>query len=135
MSIPELKKILLAEDEPDIRLVTRMSLEKLGGFQVEPCESGVVALHRIGEFVPELILLDVMMPEMDGPTTLMNIRKMEEFSKTPVIFLTAKVQPHEIRHYKDLGALDVITKPFEPVLLASQIRELWANWHLAGGDQ
>lgn len=134
MSIPELKKILLAEDEPDIRLVTCMSLEKLGGFQVEPCESGVVALQRIGDFIPELILLDVMMPEMDGPTTLKNIRKMEKFRQTPVVFLTAKVQASEIQHYRELGALDVITKPFEPVLLASQIRELWGNWHRGRGE-
>ena len=120
-----LNRILYVEDEPDIQTVARLSLETLGGFTLEVCSSGEEALARAPLFRPELILLDVMMPGMDGPTTLKRLREIPEVAGVPVVFMTAKAQPQEIQHFKDLGALGVITKPFDPMTLPSDVRALW----------
>ena len=122
-----LERILYVEDEPDIQQVARMALELAGGFTVEICSSGPEALERGPGFDPQLILLDVMMPGMDGPTTLAELRKLPEFVTTPVIFMTAKVQPAEVAQYRELGAIDVIAKPFDPMNLSDTIREMWAR--------
>lgn len=122
-----LNKILHVEDEPDIQEVARMALEAIGGFTVETCSSGQEAIDKAPVFSPDLILLDVMMPGMDGPKTLQELRKIPEFVDTPVIFMTAKVQGGEIDEFKRLGAIDVIAKPFDPVALSDQIREIWNN--------
>lgn len=125
----KLSRILYAEDEPDIQMVARLALESLGGFTVEICSSGEEALARASGFQPQLILLDVMMPGMDGPTTLKTLRTMPQFADTPVVFMTAKVQPGEVAGYKELGALDVIAKPFDPMLLAGQVQAVWERCH------
>ena len=91
-----LERILYVEDEPDIQEIARVSLETVGGFTVATCSSGREALDRAEEFEPDLLLLDVMMPDMDGPTTLGELRKLPGFGSTPTIFMTAKVQAHEI---------------------------------------
>lgn len=119
------KKILLAEDEPDIRTVAELALESVGGFTVKLCENGQAALDAMNEFVPDLVMLDVMMPGMDGPTTLAELRKLPQGKDVPVIFMTAKVQQAEIEGYKKLGAIGVIPKPFDPMTLADQVRKLW----------
>ena len=75
--------------------------------------------------VPDLVLLDVMMPGMDGPTTLGHLRERPEFTDIPVVFITAKVQATEVEYFKSLGAVDVIAKPFDPVTLASQVQAIW----------
>ena len=116
-------RLLYVEDEKDIREVAEFALED-EGFDIEFCESGVQALEKAGDFAPDVILLDVMMPEMDGPTTLKNLRMIPGLDQTPVIFLTAKVQPGEMQNYIALGAVDVIPKPFDPMALADQIREI-----------
>ena len=121
----QLKRLLYVEDEPDIQMVARLALEALGGYTVEICSSGNEALARAPAFQPQLILLDVMMPGMDGPTTLKNLRELPQFSVTPVIFMTAKVQPNEVAEYKAIGALDVIPKPFDPMTLASHVQAIW----------
>lgn len=121
----KLNSILMIEDEPDIQMVARLALESVGGFNVEVCSSGQEALDKVLQINPDLILLDVMMPGMDGPTTLQKLQEIPELSNTPVIFMTAKVQPQEIQHYKDLGALDVIPKPFDPMTLSDNVREIW----------
>jgi len=121
----QLKRVLYVEDEPDIQMVARLALEALGGYSVEICSSGSEALERAPAFQPQLILLDVMMPGMDGPATLKNLRALPQFSATPVIFMTAKVQPNEVAEYKALGALDVIPKPFDPMTLSSQVQAIW----------
>lgn len=131
MANTQLTKIMLVEDEPDIQMITRMSLEKIGGFEVEVCSSGMEALEKISIFNPELVLLDVMMPEMDGPTTLARIKEMEKFNDIPIAFLTAKAQSEEIRRFKELGAVDVITKPFDPMTLPVTIRELWGQYFMS----
>ncbi|MDK2123619.1 response regulator [Parachitinimonas caeni] len=123
----ELKKILYVEDEPDIRTVAKLALEMVGGFTLEVCSSGAEALEKGPGFQPQLILLDVMMPGMDGPTTLGELRKLPGFASTPAIFMTAKAQPSEVAHFLSLGAAEVIPKPFDPMSLAEQIRAVWAK--------
>lgn len=123
----ELIKILYVEDEPDIAQVARLALETVGGFTIETCENGKIALEKGPAFKPDLVLMDVMMPEMDGPTALKEMQSMAEMKHVPVIFMTAKVQPVEISEYKALGAVDVIPKPFDPMTLAEQVKQVWST--------
>ena len=125
MSEPTLQRILHVEDEPDIRAIAKLTLEALGGYQVESCESGAEALAKAPAFRPDLLLLDVMMPGMDGPMTLEALRKLPECADIPAVFMTAKAQPHEIEKFRSLGAIDVVTKPFDPQELCGQIDALW----------
>lgn len=125
----ELTRILYVEDEPDIQTVAQLALEMVGGFTLETCSSGAEALGKIAAFNPQLILMDVMMPGMDGPTTLEKLRELPQFAHTPTIFMTAKVQSSEVAGYKKIGAVDVIPKPFDPMTLASQVREIWERCH------
>jgi CheY-like chemotaxis protein len=126
MTPPPLTKILCVEDEPDIQAIARMALETVGGFTVETCISGKEAVEKAPGFGPDLILLDVMMPGMDGPETLLALRALPGFEALPVIFMTAKAMASEIQKYKDLGALDVIPKPFNPMTLSDQIKAIWS---------
>ena len=121
----DLSRILMVEDEPDIQAVARIALEAVGGFRVEMCSSGKEALEKVVPYGPDLILMDVMMPGLDGPTTLQALRADPAKAEFPVIFMTAKVQPHEVSRFKDIGALGVIAKPFDPMTLASTVRTLW----------
>jgi two-component system OmpR family response regulator len=124
--VPALTKILYVEDDQDIQSVAKIALEMVGGFTLLCCGSGKEALTPDTTiFAPDLMLLDVMMPEMDGPTTLKNLRDMPGLQNTPVIFMTAKVQVNEVSYYKSLGAIGVIAKPFDPMQLAAQIHQLW----------
>jgi CheY-like chemotaxis protein len=120
-----LQRILYVEDEPDIQAVAKLALEMVGGFEVMICSSGEEALREAEAFSPDMILLDVMMPGMDGPSTLKALRDIPALSGVPVAFMTAKVQPAEIEHFKSLGARDVIAKPFDPMNLSNQVREIW----------
>ena len=124
----ELKKILFIEDEPDIHTIIRYALEKRGGLTVHYCFSGKEALLVAESFSPDLILLDVMMPEMDGIATFQRLQQLPSLASTPIIFMTAKSQVSELAHYKQLSALDIITKPFNAVLLADQLRDIWKNY-------
>jgi CheY-like chemotaxis protein len=121
----KLQRILYVEDEPDIQAVAKLALEMVGGFQVMICSGGQQALDTVDNFAPDLILLDVMMPGMDGPTTLQNLRANPATASIPVIFLTAKVQPNEVAQYQALGGLNVIAKPFDPMTLAAQVQKIW----------
>jgi CheY-like chemotaxis protein len=125
MATRELRRILYVEDEPDIQMVAKLSLESLGGFTLDVCSSGAEALEKAAAFAPDLILLDVMMPGMDGPTTLRRLREIPSLSGVPAVFVTAKAQPHEIEEFKTLGAADVITKPFDPMALPDNVRAIW----------
>jgi len=116
-------KLLYVEDEADIREVAEYALED-EGFDIVFCESGEKALESVDNFTPDVILLDVMMPGMDGPTTLKKLRECPPLVDTPVIFLTAKVQPNEVQSFIDMGAVDVIPKPFDPMTLADTIRKI-----------
>lgn len=120
-----LKRILYAEDEPLIQVVAKLALEKVGGFDVLICSSGAEALEKVAGFAPDLVLLDVVMPGLDGPATFARLRAGPATAAIPVIFLTANAQPAEVAQYKALGAMDVIAKPFNPMALAGQIRQAW----------
>ncbi len=120
-----LAKILLVEDDPDIRVIVKSALEMLGGYQVRACASGAEALAVVGEFSPQLALLDVMMPELDGPGVMARLRVGPATAALPVIFLTAKTAPQEVERLRALGAAGVLTKPFDPLTLHEQIRKIW----------
>ncbi|HAQ85643.1 MAG TPA: hypothetical protein DCR78_04280 [Pseudomonas sp.] len=126
----ELKRILHVEDDPSIQAVVKVSLEAIGGYQVQSCSSGHQALEVVKAFAPQFVLLDVMMPGMGGPETLTRLSERIDLTQVPVVFMTAKVQPSEIEHLRNLGACDVIVKPFDPMRLASQIQAIWE----AGGN-
>ena len=113
-------KLLLAEDEPDVQLIARLSLKK-GGFQVTTVNNGVEALARIAVDRPEVILLDWMMPEMDGFETCKRLKADPATRDIPVIFLTAKVQESEVAKALALGAAGCIGKPFDALTLGSQV--------------
>lgn len=123
----QIEKILYVEDEPDIQMIAEIALRDVGGFTLETCSSGTEAIQKAEGFKPDLILLDVMMPGVDGPDTLLELRKLSVTASTPVIFMTAKVQPQEVEYYKDLGAIDVIAKPFDPMNLANQIKTIMST--------
>ena len=123
----ELQKILYVEDEPDIRAVAQLALEMVGGFTLKICESGMQALQEGEAFAPDLVLMDVMMPEMTGPMTLERLKTIPAMANVPVVFMTAKVQPAEVAQFKALGAVDVIAKPFDPMQLAHQVRKVWES--------
>ncbi len=121
----KLTRILYAEDQIDIQLVATLALETVGDFTLKTCDSGVEAIAAINDFQPQLLLFDVMMPDMDGPSALIKIREMADYKNTPAIFMTAKVQGNEVQSYLDMGALAVIAKPFDPMTLADEIQEIW----------
>lgn len=125
-----LHHVLLVEDESDIRLLVTMTLSRLGGLDVHAEPSGRGALSYLGQGnKPDLIVLDVMMPEMDGVQTFEAIRAMPGFEQTPVCFLTAKVHPAEVQRWHELGIADVLSKPFSPALLPGQVKACWEKWH------
>lgn len=125
MSAETLCRILYVEDEPDIRAVAKLALEAVGGFTLEICSSGQEALEKAEAFAPQMMLLDVMMPEMDGPTTMKRLHAIPALANVPAVFMTAKVQSQEVKEYKAQGAVEVIAKPFDPMTLASDINEIW----------
>ncbi len=125
MTQTSLKKIMMVEDDLDIQAVARLALEMIGGFTVEVCSRGQEALEKVPLFRPDIILLDVMMPGMDGPSTLRALRQDAYMSSIPVAFMTARVQQHEVEEYKALGAVEVIRKPFDPMTLAKTLNTIW----------
>lgn len=123
----KLRRILVVEDDADIQVIAQMVLEEVGGYEVQICESGAQALERVRSWTPDLLLLDVMLPVMDGPAILAAIRALPSLSRVPAIFMTAKVQPDEVQAYQDLDVLGVISKPFNPMQLTQRIEELWST--------
>jgi len=121
----ELKNILYVEDDPDIQAIAQLALETVGDFRIKICSSGAEALEAVKYFEPQILLLDVMMPDMDGPSTLAKLRKIAALADVPAIYLTAKIQTHEVGQYNEAGVLDIIGKPFDPMTLAKQITEIW----------
>ncbi|MEX0752034.1 MAG: response regulator [Xanthobacteraceae bacterium] len=115
-------RILHVDDEPDIREVVELSLTLDPVFAVRSCASGEEALAAAVEWPPDLILCDVMMPVMDGPATLARLRGNPQTALIPVVFMTARAQTRELEHFKSLGAVGVISKPFDPMTLAASVR-------------
>ena len=114
------KRILYIEDETDLQWLVKHILESVGGFNVLVCSSGDEGLRAVGEFAPDLVLLDVMMPGMDGFSVLCALRARPESAALPVVFLTARTQEGD--EYLRAGAQGIITKPFEPAALLEQVR-------------
>lgn len=115
------RKILIIDDEDDIREVAALSLETVAGWEVVAASSGAQGLIRAAEYQPDAILLDVMMPGMDGPTTFRELRKNPATQGIPVLLLTAKVQSTDQRRFADLGVNAILFKPFDPLTLSEQI--------------
>lgn len=119
-----IQKVLLIDDDQHVRLVAQIGLEDVGGWEVIQATNGQEGINKAAEHEPDVILCDVMMPILDGPSTLAKLRENPKLQKTPVIFLTAKVQTDELAHFLTLGAKGVIMKPFDPLTLAEQVRKL-----------
>ena len=122
-----LHRLLYVDDDPDIQIIASMALVEIGGLELLMCSSGREALSRYAGYAPQLVLLDVMMPGMDGPATLDALRRLPGWAGTPVVFVTAKVRNQERQRYVDLGAVEVIAKPFDPMTLADQLRTVWTK--------
>ncbi len=119
-----MKTVLLVDDEDDIREVAQMSLEMTAGWKIESANNGQAGIEKALEVSPDAILLDVMMPDMDGPSTFLKMREIPALCKTPVILLTAKVQAADKERFKEIGVTGVIAKPFDPMSLADQVNEI-----------
>ena len=120
-----LKRVMHVEDDESIRAVTEIALTDVAGFELLSCDSGIAALAQVEAFAPQLILLDVMMPEMDGLQTLTALRQLPGMVKVPVVFMTAKIQQAEKQRYLDAGAIGIIEKPFEPMELGDTLERLY----------
>jgi two-component system alkaline phosphatase synthesis response regulator PhoP len=119
-----MKKVLLVDDEDDIREVAQMSLEVTAGWTIEGANCGSAGIEKAKSLKPDAILLDVMMPDMDGPTTFKKIQEIPELAGTPVILMTAKVQASDLEEFKAIGVSGVIAKPFDPMSLAERVKEI-----------
>ena len=115
------RRILLVDDEDDIREVARLSLEMMRGWEVSTAASGEEALRVAAASAPDAILLDVMMPEMDGPTVVQHLQAEEATAEIPVVFLTAKVQTRDHRRFEHMGVAGVLSKPFDPMVLGDEL--------------
>ena len=121
-------RVLVVDDIlPNVKLLEAKLTSEY--YDVLTATSGEEALKSVEEDSPDLVLLDVMMPGMDGPETLKALRGLSGFAATPVVFMTAKVQPSEVEQFKAMGAMDVVAKPFDPVTLPERIRDLWSSTH------
>lgn len=125
MGTKPLATIVYIDDEPDIRHVVELSLSLADGLTVHTGESGQRALELAREVKPDLMMLDVMMPGMDGPETLRQLRAEPELAGIPVFFMTAKAMPAELQRLRSLGAAAIIPKPFDPMKLANDVLALW----------
>ena len=117
-------KLLHVEDDADIREIAQMSLEMSGDFEVVQCESGEAALATVADFTPDVFLLDMMMPGMTGRQTLEKMREMPHLKDVPAIFMTARAQQSEQEELRQIGASEVISKPFDPMSLGDQIKDI-----------
>lgn len=125
MNRDSLREILYVDDEPDIREIVQMALGLVPTLTVSTADSGLRALESMQTKRPDLVLLDVMMPNMDGPTTLQQMRSQPELQSIPVIFMTAKAMPQEVARFRALGAAAVIAKPFDPMSLGEHVFAIW----------
>jgi CheY-like chemotaxis protein len=123
----QFERVMCVEDDPDIRMILDFSLGRMGGYSLCLCESGMQALERVTDFNPQLVLLDVMMPEMSGPETLLKLRELPVMRGVPIVFLTAKAMQDEVEGLLEHGATGIIVKPFDPVTLPQNIRIYWEH--------
>ena len=123
--VEALERVMCIDDDEDILIVASMALETIGGMRVKCCTSGAEALKVVKCFQPEFILLDYMMPGMDGPATLNALRRIPELDETPIAYMTDRVHPGIIDEYLKAGASNVVRKPFDPMTLADDVRVTW----------
>ena len=126
MPATPLNRICYVEDDEDIQRIVRLSLEKVGKMTVEVVGDPLVAIERIIAFKPELVMLDWMMPGLDGPALFRKMREVAETKDLPVVFITAKASHRELEELRTMGAIGTISKPFSPKDLPDQLRALWA---------
>ena len=126
-----LQRILIVDDDDDLRIVATLGLESAGSFEVRSCGTAGEALGLVRSFRPDLVLLDVQLPDRSGPELLDELRRSP--SAPPVVFLTARARPGDRRLYLELGALELIPKPFEPMELAEQVQAIWRRWRQPAG--
>lgn len=124
-----LQRILHVDDVPSIQVVTRIALEKLGGFQILSCASGAEALAQVRQFDPDMILLDLELPQMDGIELLRQLAQQLDLQRIPVVLLTGLNEPGELADLRHLGVRQLLHKPFDPLQLASQLNAIWEAEH------
>jgi CheY-like chemotaxis protein len=127
MPAQPLVRICYVEDDEDIQKIVRMTLERIGKRPVEVVSDPLQAIETIKRFKPELVMLDWMMPGMDGPTLYRKMKEVPEVRDLPVVFITAKASPKELDELRALGAAGTISKPFAPRDLPEQLRAIWKN--------
>jgi DNA-binding response OmpR family regulator len=129
MKLPALKIVLYVDDDADIREIVQMSLSLDGELAVHLSDGGESALVKMRCEHPDLVMLDVMMPGMDGPSILARMRSDEQLKHIPVIFMTAKASTSEVARFRGMSAIGVIAKPFDPMSLGGQVKALWKSHH------
>ena len=122
-----LNRVCYVEDDEDIQRIVRMSLERVGKMTVDVVSDSTTAIARMTSFKPELVMLDWMMPAMDGPTVFRHMKQNPETSALPVVFITAKATHKDMEELMALGAAGAISKPFSPKDLPDQLRAIWAK--------
>ncbi|MBP1853551.1 response regulator [Rhizobium halophytocola] len=127
-----LHRIILIDDEPDILEIASLCLETVGKIRVSARSSARGIVEFIDRIRPDLILLDVMMPEIDGPTALTHMRADPRFDHIPIVFMTARIQPEEVREYIEMGAIGVVGKPFDPMGISDELKRLWSESRASG---
>lgn len=125
----QLQRILHVEDVPSIQVVTRVALEKLGGFEVLSCASAQDALDQIQQFAPDMILMDMLLPQMDGMELLRQLSLIVDLQRMPVVLLTGQQGPGDLDELKRLGVRKLLQKPFDPMKLAAQLEAIWKVAH------
>lgn len=127
----ELQHLIYVEDEPDIQSIVKLALETLGNMSVDVFSSGEEALKHAPDLSPQMVLLDVMMPGMDGPATMTALKSLPNYGSLPYIFITAKNRPEEVKDLMNMGAFRVLPKPFDPLMLATELKSLWRQFQQA----
>ena len=127
MPATPLVRIFYAEDDEDIQRIVRMSLERIGKMEVRIVSDPLQAVDAIAQYKPQLVMLDWMMPGMDGPTLLKTMREQPETASYPVVFITAKATQKDHAELLELGAAGIVSKPFSPKDLPEQLRTIWAG--------
>ena len=127
MPATPLTRICYVEDDEDIQRIVRMSLERIGKMTVEVCSDPLKAIDAITAFGPQMVMLDWMMPGMDGPTLFKKMKEVPATAPLPVVFITAKASKKELDELRDLGAAGTLSKPFTPKDLPEQLRQIWAG--------
>lgn len=121
----ELRKVMLVEDDPDIAVIAEIALREIGGLEFVHFAAGREALAGAREADPDLIILDYRMPDMNGVEVLKALRSDSLFRHIPILFMTASLMPKHVDSLIELGALAVLAKPFDPLTLADQVRQVW----------